>query len=262
MTRLTRPGRWLLTPTSLRSRNTLPPTPPAALTPIGPAADTVDSAPTTRSPARRSGPSWTRSGLWILAATAVIAAGIGLWTTVLRDRLIVKKWGTVVPGAVFRSGQISQHLIESTLQQHHIRHIICMTSPDAEDQDQQAELAVARKLGIEHTFLPLNGRGVGKVEHFTEAVTRLAKNAQQGEPVLVHCHAGAQRTGGVVAAYRLLIEHRTPQFVLDELQRYGWNPRRDQILVDFVNAHLQETAVKLVAAGCLKEVPQPLPVLR
>jgi protein tyrosine/serine phosphatase len=111
-------------------------------------------------------------------------------------------------------------------------------------------------------FLPLNGKGIGKVEHFTKAVTKVAESARDGEPVLVHCHAGTQRTGGVVAAYRLLIEKRTPQFVMEELQRYGWNPRRDQILIDFVNAHLKEAATELVAAGCLDQVPQPLPVLR
>lgn len=193
----------------------------------------------------------------------VLIGGLAaLWFYVVRDRLIVKRWGAVAPGLVFRSGQVSRFLIRPTLKQHGIRHIICMTSPDAGDADQQAELAAAKELGIDHVFLPLNGRGVGKVEHFTTAIKRLAENARNGEPVLVHCHAGSQRTGGVIAAYRLLIEHRSPQFVLDELQQYGWNPRRDQILVEFVNAHLKEAADELVAARCLDQVPHPLPVLR
>lgn len=196
--------------------------------------------------------------LMLIAASCLIA----LWFTSLRYYVFPKRWGTVVPGVVFRSGQISRFLIVPTLQQHRIQHIICMTSPDAKDQDQQAELAAAKGLGIEHVFLPLNGRGIGKVEHFTQAVARLAKSAQQGEPVLVHCHAGTQRTGGIVAAYRLLIEQRSPQFVLDELRSYGWNPRRDRVLVDFVNEHLNEAAAELVAAGCLEHVPHPLPVLR
>ena len=262
MTRLTRPGRWLLNPTTLRSPYPSPQAAAAVSPQDGPCPAATEAPSSSDTPLPQIRRFSNRAGLWITVGLISVVSGIGLWKSVLRDRLIVKKWGTVVPGAVFRSGQISRHLIEPTLQQNQIRHIVCMTSPDAEDQDQQVELSVARKLGIEHVFLPLNGRGVGKVEHFTEAVKLVAINAQQGEPVLVHCHAGAQRTGGVVAAYRLLIEQRTPQFVLAELRDYGWNPRRDQILVDFVNAHLEETAVKLVAAGCLKQVPQPLPVLR
>ncbi len=204
----------------------------------------------------------SRIAAWCGLGLMLIGVGVGLWTYVLRDRLIVKRWGTVTPGVVFRSGQISRFLILPTLQQHRIKHIICMTSPDSLDADQQAELAAAKELGIDYKFLPLNGRGVGKVEHFTGAVTALAKNAKQGEPVLIHCHAGAQRTGGVVAAYRLLLEGRSPEFVIGELRRYGWNPNRDQVLIDFVNAHLKEAAVELVAAGCLEKIPQPLPVLR
>ncbi len=222
------------------------------------------SITTTLDPLADIAPRKRRIRWGVLAAWLLLIAGasVMLWIFVLRERLIVKRWGTVVPGLVFRSGQISRFLIMPTLQQHGIRHIICMTSPDALDADQQAELAAVRELGIEHVFLPLNGRGVGKVEHFTGAVKLLAVSAQAGQPVLVHCHAGSQRTGGVVAAYRLLVEHRSPQFVIEELRQYGWNPRRDQILVDFVNAHLKEAATELVAAKCLDQVPHPLPVLR
>lgn len=203
-----------------------------------------------------------RSVAWCGLGLVSIALAAGLWIYVLRDRLIVKKWGTVTPGVVFRSGQISRFLVAPTLQQYRIKHIICMTSPDANDVDQQAELAAAQELGIDYQFWPLNGRGIGKVEHFTGAVTALCRHAQQGEPVLIHCHAGAQRTGGVVAAYRLLIEGRSPEFVFSELRQYGWNPKRDQVLIDFVNAHLRDAAEELVAAGCLEKIPQPLPVLR
>ncbi len=218
----------------------------------------VDTRAQVAAPVVRHGRFW----LTVLGCVAIACVGFALWSYVLRDRLIVKRWGTVVPGTIFRSGQISQFLIGPTLQEHGIRHIICMTSPDAKDLAQQMELRVAKEMGIEHVFLPLNGRGLGKVEHFTKAVRKVAESARDREPVLIHCHAGTQRTGGVVAAYRLLIEKRSPEFVIDELQQYGWNPRRDRVLVDYVNAHLEEAATELVAAGCLDQVPQPLPVLR
>lgn len=204
-----------------------------------------------------------RSWAHLIAASAVVCCGFALlWSYVLKDRFVVKKWGEIVPGVAYRSGQISRHLVRRTLKEHQIQHIICMTSPDPEDEDQQVEIQASDEVHADFVFLPLNGRGVGKVEHFTRAVTLLAKSIQKQEPVLVHCHAGAQRTGGVVAAYRLLIEKRSPAFVIKELEAYGWNRRRDQILLEFVNENLRNAANELVAAGCLKRVPEELPVLQ
>ncbi|MDB5386896.1 MAG: tyrosine phosphatase [Planctomycetaceae bacterium] len=205
-----------------------------------------------------------RRRAWMIYAGIAVGsvALVLLWSLVLKDRFIPKKWGVVVPGLAYRSGQISRYLVKQTLQNHQIQHIICMTSPDAEDGDQQEELRASKDVSADFVYLPLNGRGVGKVEHFTQAVTLLAKNIQLREPVLVHCHAGAQRTGGVVAAYRLLIEKRTPEVVVEELEAYGWNRRRDQILLDFINQNLKKAAEELVAAGCLERVPDELPVLK
>lgn len=193
---------------------------------------------------------------------SVIVGFVLCWVYVVRDYVIVKKWGVVVPGVAFRSGQISRHLIAGTLKEHGIQHVICMTSPDAKDLDQQAELKAVEEFNTEHVFLPLNGRGVGNVEHFTSAVTQFTRAIQHNEPVLIHCHAGAQRTGGIVAAYRLLMERRTPEFVIQELESYGWNRRRDTILLDFINDNLGHAAKALVAAGCLEQVPDDLPRLR
>jgi tyrosine-protein phosphatase SIW14 len=201
---------------------------------------------------------WTRIGGMAIAVGLLLA----LWTYVLKDHFIVKKWGVIVPGVAFRSGQISQYLVHESLKKHEIQHIICMTSPDSKDIDQQEELRASNELNADFVYLPLNGRGVGKVEHFTKAVVLLTQDIQKQEPVLVHCHAGAQRTGGIVAAYRLLIENRSTEFVIEELEAYGWNRRRDQILLDFINENLRKAAEELVAAGCLEQVPDELPVLK
>jgi protein tyrosine phosphatase len=211
----------------------------------------------------RLGSFWKFTNRNVLAGTVIVLAIATLsWFWILRDRLIVKKWGVVVPGVAYRSGQISQHLVKQTLKDRQIQHIICMTSPDLKDADQQEEIRASRELNADFVYLPLNGRGVGKVEHFTEAVALLAKYIQKREPVLVHCHAGAQRTGGIVAAYRLLVENRSPEFVIRELEAYGWNRRRDQILLDFINENLRKAAEELVATGSLTRVPEELPVLK
>lgn len=205
--------------------------------------------------------SQTQRQYWLVYSFVGFLVCIGLWHFLLRDRVIVKRWGEVIRGKAYRSGQISRHLIKQTLQHYQIRRIICLTSPDESDPDLLAELQASAELGVEHIFLPMNGRGGGKVEHFTKAVDLLAQSTQQGHPVLVHCHAGAQRTGGVVAAYRLLIEQRGTDFVMEELKRYGWNSQRDQYLINYVNEHIHDAAMSLLAQGRITKLPNPLPHL-
>ncbi len=80
--------------------------------------------------------------------------------------------------------------------------------------------------------------------------------------MLVHCIAGAQRTGGVIACYELLVEHRPPAQVYAELRRFGHDPRDNPHLLDYLNAHMAEIAAGLVADGTIDRAPAPLPVLK
>ena len=52
--------------------------------------------------------------LTIGVIVAVIGGGIWVWEEVLEDRLIPKRFGVVVPGSIYRSGQLSPTLILTT----------------------------------------------------------------------------------------------------------------------------------------------------
>ncbi len=43
------------------------------------------------------------------------------------------------------------------------------------------------------------------------------------QPVLLHCRHGADRTGTVIAAYRMLVEDWTPEAAIDEMREGGFN---------------------------------------
>lgn len=196
------------------------------------------------------------------AVGIVLACGAAVFEFELKDRLIAKRWGVVEEGAIYRSGQLSRHLIKSQLQQHGIQVVIDLTDEDRADEDQRAERWTIAELGIEAHRFPLTGDGTGDVRRYAEAVAAMVTAKRGGKPVLVHCHAGAQRTGGVVAAYRLLVERtRTPVEVSAELARFGWQRGRDDVLLDFLNAHLEELARLLVERGIIDDVPSPLPRL-
>jgi protein tyrosine/serine phosphatase len=200
------------------------------------------------------------AGLTILGL-AVIGAAIALWFLVLRDRFVPKRFGIVVPEKVYRSGQISRFLIADVVDRNHIGTIIDLNGLDPNDADQRAELDVSQAKGVRHLRFPLRGDATGQIDRYAGAVQAIVESEQQGRPVLVHCAAGSQRTGACVSFYRLLVRHDPPESVYRELVSYGWDPRSNRILLEYVNGHMREMAELLVQRHAIDREPNPLPVL-
>ncbi len=202
---------------------------------------------------------------WVIVICVVSAAVVLLaikWRQEVGRALFPRNWGEVEPGLIYRSGQLSRFLVTRMLRRYGIRVVINLeeeTQPFSIDEE--AEERACAEPGIEQVRFPLEGDGTGKIENYVGAVTRIHKAVAEETPVLVHCGAGAQRTGGVIAVYRLLVQRKPADFVLNEMQKYGWKPENIQV-VDFVNTNMREFAVALVEQGVIGQVPDPLPVLK
>ena len=198
-----------------------------------------------------------------LIALALILLGVAIWSweEVLEDRLIPKNWGCVEPGLIYRSGQLSAALVERTLKNHHIEVVVTLNGEKPQDADCLAEREACRTLGIDLKRFPLGGDGTGDIHHYANAIAAIVEAKEAQRPVLVHCTAGAQRTGGVLACYRLLVKGDPNDRVLQELAHYGWRPEKNPKLLPFVNGHMAELAALLKEKHVLEEVPDPLPVL-
>ena len=200
-----------------------------------------------------------------LRVAAVFAAGLAtavtVWVTSLEPRMTAKRWGVVTRGAVYRSGQISKQMLEPTLRKHEISVVIDLSGFDRADPDQAYEVATLPRLGIEIHRFQLNGDGTGRIELYVQAIQTIEECRRAGRKVLVHCAAGSQRTGGVVAAYRLLVQRESPKTVLNELRRYGSTVGEGPVLLDFLNSNIDELACRLQELGVIDDVPEPMPVL-
>lgn len=203
-----------------------------------------------------------RLGLSLLALVALLAGGAALWHNVLQDRFIPKRFGVVEAGRLYRSGQLAAALVKPTLADHGIKLVVDMTGESPDDPDQQAESRAVAELGIRRVKFPLRGNGTGDIRHYAQALAAIHEARQRGEPVLVHCAAGTQRTGGVIATYRMLIEGRPAAEAYREMTSFGVSARHDQILLDYLNDHMAELAELLVQMGVIERVPDPLPVLK
>jgi hypothetical protein len=173
---------------------------------------------------------WQRVFVGAVIVLAIAGAGAAAWEGWLQDRLIAKRWGAVEPGRIYRSGQVSAALVRSMLETHRIRMIVQLM-------------------------------GTGDPQNYVAALAAIHEAEQEGKPVLVHCHAGSQRTGGVVACYRVLFQGRSAEEAVAEMERFAWHRGRDDILLAYLNEHLPEIVQGLTDRGLIKK-PTELPVFR
>jgi protein tyrosine phosphatase (PTP) superfamily phosphohydrolase (DUF442 family) len=196
----------------------------------------------------------------ICLAVLLIGGGIWDWYYITKDS-IPKRFGVVEKGQLYRSGLISSTLLKKVLTKYKIKVVIDLAADSSNNPDRNAEEQAVSKLGIERLTFRLKGNGTGDVNDYAEAVATIARAKKEYKPVLVHCNAGLQRTGGVIAVYQLLVERKSPFLVYCGYVRYDWDPWNDTTLFNYVNTHMRELAVLLKKMGVINEVPDPLPVL-
>lgn len=202
----------------------------------------------------------TRRGRLALAVV-LVPVFMQVWHGGLHRRVLPLRWGPVAGGCVYRSGQLTIPVLERTLHRHGIVRIIDLTDPATQSVHRDAEARLARRLRLRYIAAPLEGDGRGEIESYVKALVPLAGAVNIKSPTLVHCQAGTQRAGGVVAMYRLLVERRPAPEVLAEMRAYDWRPVRDRRLVEFLDANMAVLARRLVEEGVIAEVPDPLPRL-
>jgi protein tyrosine/serine phosphatase len=99
---------------------------------------------------------------------------------------------------------------------------------DHADTEQQE----AERLGLHYINVPMEGLTAPSDEEIA-GLLALMNTADQG-PVFVHCREGKDRTGAVIACYRIAHDHWTNDKALDEARSFGLHstqhPRQNYIL--------------------------------
>lgn len=106
---------------------------------------------------------------------------------------------TVVAGTVYRSSSMSPDSLSQTIQAHHIQSVLSLIPASL------AESNTLRSLGVHYLNLPLSDRHEVR-ESQMEAMITAMRTAPK--PLLIHCKAGADRTGLACALYKVAIEGR------------------------------------------------------
>lgn len=177
----------------------------------------------------------------------IVAAGLGFFLhdtflNAYRMHVIPKNFSVVKPGVLYRSGQIRPHHLREVLQKHAIRTIVALNP-----HDEPMEKEIAEQLGVKHVTFEMPGSGIGNPEFFHEYL-RIVGNPEN-RPVLVHCAAGAYRTGVAVALYRMHYEGWRLEDAMDEMHYSGCQIYNDKPLIN----HLLK-AYESIPADMLAEV--------
>ena len=128
----------------------------------------------------------------------------------------------VVPGKVYRSGQLTEGQWVSYLQKYAIKSLLNLRGEQRGSGWYQGEVRMAAQLGVTHYDVKLSA--IREVESGTLS-TILAIMRQAPKPLLIHCQSGADRSGLIAAVYLFAIEGQRAEAAAQQLSLfYGHFP--------------------------------------
>jgi tyrosine-protein phosphatase SIW14 len=157
--------------------------------------------------------------LWIAALLA--AMGLGVATLVVRGWIDKGTRGLPnfarVTGTLFRGGQPTPAGLRA-LQAMGVTTIVNFRDELAETA---AEKTQVESLGIRYVGIPWKGRRGPTNAQVTQFLDVLRTNGQA--KIFVHCKRGSDRTGLMVAAYRVAVEHKPVAEALAEMRQFHYD---------------------------------------
>lgn len=200
----------------------------------------------------------------VLAAVGVVVVTAGLaagWRYGVAPNLHAKRFGEVVPGKLYRSGESTMAAIQDAVASNHIKTIIDLGAYKVDSPDERREQALADALHVTRYRFPLEGDATGNPNYYVQALKIMTD--PQAQPVLVHCSAGTQRTGAAVMLYRHIIEGKSFDQTYAEANTFGHdandNPRLLLMLADWSGAIEQAFKTDSAIPG-VPAVPDAAPV--
>lgn len=108
---------------------------------------------------------------------------------------------TVVPGAFYRSAELTGANLDRVLETDHIKTVINLRGGSPRDSWYRAEVADCRQFGVRHVDIPFSAVRLPPPAAMRDLLHTLDAAAY---PVLVHCHGGADRSGLASTLYLAL----------------------------------------------------------
>jgi hypothetical protein len=179
---------------------------------------------------------------WGGVLALLVLSGVGRWTYI--QYFAWKKFAVVADGSLYRSGLLRPDQLAEAIDRYKIKTVFSFTYSDRREYEK-----ICRQKGVKRYFAYLPGDGVGPDDPYLRFI-EIASNPDH-YPLLVHCSAGVQRTGGAVALYRSVVEGWDFDRAIEEMIAMGNEGRPEQI------DQLRHLRDELTSSGrCLIQVPR------
>ena len=129
------------------------------------------------------------------------------------DEGMPERFESVADG-IFRSAQPTAEAL-GTARARGIRTLLVLRSSVPRDERDEAE-----RLGLGIVHVPMGAEDLPSMEQVDRALDALLDPARR--PILVHCRHGEERTGTVIAAYRVAVQGWTPAAAAREAEAIGF----------------------------------------
>ena len=157
-----------------------------------------------------------KSGGLLLGIMAVII-GARLWY--LEEQ---GNFHPITPGEAYRSAQLDRDELEHYIQRYRIHSVINLLGKDKNARWYREEISTCKDLEVAHYDIKLPSRSAPS-EAKIRTLISIFKTAPR--PVLIHCKAGADRSGLAAAIWLVEIDSAPPSRARKELSfRYGHVP--------------------------------------
>jgi protein tyrosine phosphatase (PTP) superfamily phosphohydrolase (DUF442 family) len=116
-----------------------------------------------------------------------------------------------------------------------VKTVVNLRDDDARAEEEERE---ARSLGLRYFNIPVSRTGRPDPKHIDEVMALI--DAVEDQPVFVHCKRGADRTGAVVAVYRITHDGWTGERALEEAEAFGmgfWQRGKKDFIKDYFRDH-------------------------
>ncbi|MBY0414969.1 MAG: tyrosine-protein phosphatase [Bdellovibrionales bacterium] len=118
------------------------------------------------------------------------------------------------PGKLYRSAQLKDHELKKLILKRKIKTVINLRGEGVDKDWYQKELRASNELGVAHFDIAMSA---SRLPHKDDLRKLLALYETAERPILIHCLAGADRTGEAAALYQMIYMGKSKDEAIKQL---------------------------------------------